>query len=151
MMARNRATSPASSAASASPKRGCCVMCAKRSGISTNDRSRTPKSAGADRDRRTLLQRPRLLERRRTAHDGDAERAVIQVDRQRRPGLGPHRELAVARHDHDGDALPRRDDLVVRLDVEREVVELPRYELLARELRVVVATVRERAVVLRIG
>lgn len=50
-----------------------------------------------------------------SAHHGDRDRGSRQVDRQPRAGLRPEREVAVAGQDHQGDAFPCGDDLVVRL------------------------------------
>ena len=67
------------------------------------------------------------------------------------PGARPERELAIARHDHHREPLARGHELVVGLQIEREIVELARHELFARALRVVVPALRERFVVLDVG
>ena len=97
----------------------------------------------------TWLQTP--AERRGAADDRQLQRRPVEIDRQLRAGGRPEREVAIAREDHQADALAGRDDLIVGLQIERQRVELARHERLAARLRVVVAAVRERRVILRIG
>ena len=93
---------------------------------------------------------PRAHQRAAAAHDRHRERRPREIHREPRSRPRPERELRVARHDHDPELLPRRDDLVVRLEIEGQVVVPPRDERLAAPPRVVDAAARERRVVLDI-
>ena len=65
--------------------------------------------------RPTPLSHSRLAQRRCRADDRHGERGMREIECQLRSGLRPQRELAVARHDHHRQPLPRRHELVVWL------------------------------------
>src|SRR6185312_942158 len=61
--------------------------------------------------------------------DRNRERRMREIDRQLGARRRPQRELAIARHDHHAELLAGRHELVGRLEVEREIVELAGHEL----------------------
>ena len=49
----------------------------------------------------------------RAANNGQLNRRAIELDRELGARLRPQREVTIAREDHQADALPRRNDLIV--------------------------------------
>lgn len=77
-----------------------------------------------------------------TTDDGQFERSGIEINVQLSASFGPEREISVAREDHQSEALTDRDDLIVRLQIETQFIELSGFERLAVGQRFVVLRIR---------
>ena len=87
----------------------------------------------------------------RSPDDGQGDSRRVEVDGQGGSGFRPEGEVAVAGENHQPEALARRNDLIVGLEVEGERHELPRREGLSAIHRVVVAAFLQRPGVLWVG